>query len=217
MGIVPISESRNSKLPEEEVVQKVLSGEKGFYEILLRRNNQKLYRVLRGYLDDQKDIEDTMQETYLTAYEKLWQYRLDSSFSTWLIRIGINKALYKIKKSKLSISLAEENENIHFIDNSQGPETKLIQMEAKQLLESAIGQLDKKYRSVYIMKEIEGMAISEISECLNLSISNVKVRIHRAKAMIKEKLYDQSMSSDLFEFGFSKCDRLVENVMLNIL
>ncbi|WP_370089386.1 sigma factor-like helix-turn-helix DNA-binding protein [Ekhidna sp.] len=90
-------------------------------------------------------------------------------------------------------------------------------MEAKQMLETAIGQLDKKYRSAYIMKEVEGMSIAEISECLDLSISNVKVRIHRAKSMIKESLYYQSQSTDLFEFGFSRCDLLVERVMEQIL
>ncbi|WP_370089387.1 sigma factor [Ekhidna sp.] len=100
MNIIPITDKNNSKLSEIEVVKKVLAGEKGLYEILLRRNNQKLFRVLKGYLADQDDIADTMQETYLTAYEKLYQYRQDSAFSTWLIRIGINKALNKIKKNK---------------------------------------------------------------------------------------------------------------------
>ncbi len=216
MSVLPISDSSFNKLPEKEIVQRVLSGEKGLYEILLRRNNQKLYRVLRGYLIDSNDIEDTMQETYLAAYEKLWQYRLDSAFSTWLIRIGINKALYRLKKAKQTVALTDEVKTIEIADKNQEPENKLIQVEANQMLEAAIGQLDKKYRSAYIMKEVEGMSIAEISDCLDLSISNVKVRIHRAKAMIKESLYDQSQATTLFEFGFSKCDDLVERVMNEI-
>ncbi|MEP1035068.1 RNA polymerase sigma factor [Ekhidna sp.] len=218
MNMIPITETKNNKLSEKEIVQKVLAGEKGLYEILLRRNNQKLYRVLRGYLPDHTDIEDVMQDTYMTAYEKLWQYRLDSAFSTWLIRIGINKALYTLKKTKQTVYLASEKErSVDIKDKSHTPENKLIQMEAKQMLEAAIGQLDRKYRSAYIMKEIEGMSIAEISDCLDLSISNVKVRIHRAKTMIKENLYDQSQATTLFEFGFSKCDNLVEKVMAEIL
>lgn len=218
MNVIPITDTKYNKLSEKEIVQKVLAGEKGLYEILLRRNNQKMYRVLRGYLADSKDIEDAMQETYLAAYEKLWQYRLDSAFSTWLIRIAINKALYRIKKNNQTVSLTFEDDSIKDIkDKDHTPENKLIQMEAKQMLETAIGQLEQKYRSAYIMKEIEGMSIAEIADCLDLSASNVKVRIHRAKAMIKESLYDQSQTTTLFEFGFSKCDDLVDKVMSKIL
>ncbi|MEO9483650.1 MAG: RNA polymerase sigma factor [Ekhidna sp.] len=217
MNPISITDSRYNKLTERQIVQKVISGEKGLYEILLRRNNQKLYRVLRGYLRDQKDIEDAMQETYLAAYEKLSQYRLDSAFSTWLIRIGINKALYRLKKNKqVHLLIGKDESEIAISDENHTPENRLIQMEAKQMLEAAIEQLDQKYRSAYIMKEVEGMSIAEISDCLDLSISNVKVRIHRAKAMIKESLYDQSQTSSLFEFGFSKCDDLVEKVMSEI-
>src|SRR5690606_10583072 len=80
----------------------ILSGEKELYEILVRRNNQKLYRVIRSYLKDEADIEDAMQNSYIKGFIKLSQFRSESSFSTWLIRIAINEALARLKdKGKL--------------------------------------------------------------------------------------------------------------------
>ncbi len=212
MRVVQISSTPPfSKLEDSEVIQKVLEGEKGLYEILMRRNNQRLYRVLKGYLTDYSEIVDTMQDTYLTAYEKLEQFKRKSQFSTWLIRIGINKALKRIHHSKKVISLNEISNSD--LETTQNPEYRFIQKETKQVLEASIETLDEKYRSVYVMKELEGMSIAEISECTNLSESNIKVRIHRAKSMIKDKLYRLASTKDLFEFGSKKCDQLVENVL----
>lgn len=212
MRVVQISSTPPfSPLQDIEVIQKVLSGEKGLFEILLRRNNQKLYRVLRGYLTDHDEVVDTMQDTYVTAYEKLDQFRQSAQFSTWLIRIGINKALRRINQSRKVVSIEELNES-QFQSNQQ-PELKYMQAEAKQTLEMAIGSLAEKYRSAYIMKEVEGMSIAEISDCLEITQSNVKVRIHRAKSLIKDKLYQLSASTDIYEFGNKKCDVLTNSVM----
>ncbi|MGH2643781.1 MAG: sigma-70 family RNA polymerase sigma factor, partial [Chitinophagaceae bacterium] len=98
--VVRISDKKVSEISDVEVARRVIQGEKELFEILLRRYNQLLYRVIRGYLSDEKEVEDIMQDTYLHAYEKLQQFRGDASFSTWLIRIGINEALGRIRKLK---------------------------------------------------------------------------------------------------------------------
>ncbi|WP_299220169.1 sigma factor-like helix-turn-helix DNA-binding protein [uncultured Aquimarina sp.] len=92
----------------------------------------------------------------------------------------------------------------------------MIQQEETMILEKAVDQLDIKYRTVYILREVEGMKISEVSDCLELTNSNVKVRLHRAKEMIREELYELSLDTNIFEFRFSKCDNLVEKVMKRI-
>lgn len=96
--------------------------------------------------------------------------------------------------------------------SQQGPERKLMQQEAKALLEQAIDRLDEKYRAVYILKEIEEMHLAEIADCLDLTLANVKVRHHRAKLMIKEVLYS-IMHKEVFEFGAHRCDDLVNKVL----
>jgi len=227
MEAIRIGDFNNYKISESEIVKRILSGEKELYEILIRRNNQKLFRVIRSYILDNAEVEDIMQNTYLKAFEKLYQFKQGSTFATWLIRIGINEALARLREKNrilnLSISATENSSNaiLEIPGNDQlNPEKRIIMNEAKQLLESAIDSLDVDYRTVYMMREVEEMTMAEISECLNISLSNAKVRFHRAKNMLKEKLYSiSSDSSDLFGFGFSKCDKitdLVMNIILNM-
>ncbi|WP_298894339.1 RNA polymerase sigma factor [uncultured Psychroserpens sp.] len=223
MEIIKINDFNNHTLSESDIIKRILSGEKELYEILLRRNNQKLYRVIRSYISNTAEIEDIMQNTYLKSYEKLYQFKHHSSYSTWLIRIGINEALARLKtKSKVLHLNTAQNLNSNSIlerpDTSQlNPESKIIRKEAKQLLEKTIDSLDTKYKTVYILKEVEEMSIKDIANCLNISTANTKVRLHRAKHMLKEKLFEITTNVDIFEFGFSKCDDLTEKIMSIIL
>ncbi|MDQ3292758.1 MAG: RNA polymerase sigma factor [Bacteroidota bacterium] len=209
-----------NRIPDIEVVERVLTGEKELYELLIRRHNQKLYRTLRSYLQVETEVEDAMQDTYLRAYENLHQFRKDALFSTWLIRIGINVALAKLRERKHLASattiegLQDSNLILQIPEPSlMNPEKITIQKEGKQLLEKAIDCLPEKYRTIYVLREMEDLSINEISQCLDLSESNVKVRLHRAKSMLKESLYKFSVSRDVFEFGFQRCDAMVNKVM----
>jgi RNA polymerase sigma factor (sigma-70 family) len=209
-----------SQISDKEVVERVLNGEKELYELLMRRHNQKLYRAVRSYLKEETEAADVMQDTYLRAYEKLHQFRNDALFSTWLIRIGINAALGKLREGKRfapAISLEGMLDNNIILQlpepSLMDPEKIAIQKEVKQLLEKAIDSMPEKYRIIYVLREIEDMSVSEITQCLDLSESNVKVRLHRAKAMLKETLYKLSINQDVFEFGSKRCDALVARVM----
>jgi len=220
MNVFELKKRKEYMLSDSDIVHKILSGEKELYEILLRRNNQTLYRVIRSYLKEQEEIEDIMQNAYLKAFEKLYQFKHNSKFSTWLIRIGINEALARLKTKGKYLNL-HNNENqisdhkiLDFPDTDQNnPEKQIIRKEALLMLEKAIDKLDIKYRNVYILREVEGLSIAEISACLTLTTSNVKVRLHRAKSKIKENLYDLSSKKELYEFGLSQCDNIVDKVM----
>jgi len=188
------------------------------YEVIMRRHNQLMYRVIRGYLSDENDVEDAMQDAYIRAYEKLSQFRAEASFSTWLVRIGINEALKRIrglKKNPVLHSVGGELQNdlVMQIPDTMNPEKKTIQFETKRIIEQAIDHLPEKYRSVFIMREVEDMDIDEVAGCLGITTENVKVRAHRAKTMLKESLYDLSFTSEVFEFGNKRCDGLVLRVM----
>jgi len=220
MNVFELKKRKEYMLSDSDIVHKILSGEKELYEILLRRNNQTLYRVIRSYLKEHEEIEDIMQNAYLKAFEKLYQFKHNSKFSTWLIRIGINEALARLKTKGKYLNL-HNNENqisdhkiLDFPDTDQNnPEKQIIRKEAVLMLEKAIDKLDIKYRNVYILREVEGLSIAEISACLTLTTSNVKVRLHRAKSKIKENLYDLSSKKELYEFGLSQCDNIVDKVM----
>lgn len=222
METINIRDFNNHKINESQVIKRILSGEKELYEILVRRNNQKLYRVIRGYLKDDGEIEDIMQDTYVKAFTKLHQFKLESTFSTWLIRIGINESLARLKDKGKLYHLNEQSNNfsntiLEIPDNRQlNPQDKMIRNEAKQILEDAIDSLDIKYKTVYILKKVEEMSLKEISVVLDITVANVKIRLHRSKEMLKEKLYEVTNDKNIFEFGFSRCDRITENVMKDI-
>jgi RNA polymerase sigma factor (sigma-70 family) len=222
MEAININDFNNHKIKENDVIKRILGGEKELYEILVRRNNQKLYRVIRSYIKDEAEIEDIMQDSYIKAFTKLYQFKLESTFSTWLVRIGINESLARLKeKGKLYVNNQSDNLKSSIVleipDKKQpNPQDKMIRNETKQLLENAIDQLDTKYKTVYILKEVEEMSLKEIAVALDLTVANVKVRLHRSKEMLKQKLYEISNDNNVFEFGFSRCDRITENVMKNI-
>ncbi len=211
-----LNQAPYATLPDWVVVQKVLDGETELFEILLRRHNQLLFRTIRSYLDRPSDIDDIMQDTYINAFQKLYQFKNDALFSTWLVRIGINEALQRKRKSKRNKTVAINNEKgvIQIADTSiMNPERKTMYSESVLVVEKAIDQLPEKYKVVYMLKEVQDMDIVEISKSLDLTTSNVKVRLHRARKMMQEYILKFSNAKNAFEFGNAKCDLLVQRVM----
>jgi len=223
MEATQLKNFNNPKLKEAIIIERILEGEKELFEILIRRNNQKLYRTIRSYLKEDAEVEDVMQNSYIKAYTKLYQFRKDALFSTWLIRIAINEALARLKEKgrrydlSIDADASRSNSVISLPDRREpNPQQKMIHKETQQLLEKAIDSLESKYRIAYVLKEVEEMKVKDIAETLDLSESNVKVRVHRAKAMLKDLLFDLSQDKNIFEYGFSRCDRLTERVMEQI-
>lgn len=215
-----IKDHRSYKISDREVVERVLCGEKELYEILLRRYNQTLYRTLRSYFTDDDEVEDVMQEVWLKTWRKLGQFRQESAFATWLIRIGINEALMQIRKRKNhnNFTIHDSEKQLALLTDSarMNPEKNIIRQETRRLLEEAIDRLPKKYRLVYMLREIEGMDTEETASCLQITESNVKVRLHRARSTLKAILYDLTGDTEVFEFGNKRCDLLAERVMQRI-
>lgn len=223
MKAININDYNNYQISESTIINRILAGEKELYEILLRRNNQKLYRVIRSYIKDDAEIEDLMQNTHLKAFQKLYQFKQTATYSTWLIRIGINEALARLKEKKKTYTLTQQNQFestntiLEIPDKTQlTPEKIIINEETKRILENAIDSLTLKYKTVYILKEVENMSIQQIADCLDISASNVKVRVHRAKIMLKDRLFELTKNDSIYEFGFSRCDRITEYIMRHI-
>ncbi len=210
-----------TKLSDSQVIFRILDGEKELFEILVRRYNQRLYRVIRSYISQEDDVRDIMQEAYVKAYLKLRQFHNQSSFSTWLIRIGINEALQVIRKRKRQsehYGKTESLENVFQLAdvNQMNPEKQIIKFETRGLVERAVALLPEKYRIIFVLHQVEGLSNSEIAECLKLTEGNVKVRLHRAKNLLKEELFKTAHDAAVFEFGNHKCDLMVEAVMNRI-
>ena len=222
MPVLGTSEYTTSELEDIVIVRRVIAGEKELFEILLRRYNQTLYRVIRGYLKDPEEVQDAMQNAYLKAFDKLFQFQGHSSFSTWLIRIGINESLLRLKELKKGKvvylgTLNTAGAKVYQIaDKRMNPEKAVIRQEAKQLLEQAIDNLPEKYRVVYILKEVEGLENEQVEHILGITESNIKVRLHRAKNILKDRLFQLTSGGEIFEFGNNRCDAVVSYVMKRI-
>ena len=218
MKMLSLCKRATAGTPDSLIIRRVLDGDKELFEILLRRYNQTLYRAIRSYVRLEDDVEDLMQDTYIKAYQKLEHFKEDASFSTWLVRIGINEALQHIRKKERIPGANRPGEPsakiIELSDSEQmNPEKRAIKHEMGLMVEKAIDRLHEKYKIVFMLHEVEGMANPEIAACLGLSDSNVKVRLHRARNLIKEELYKLSSDASVFEFGNSRCDRVVDYVM----
>lgn len=201
------------QISDEEIIAEVKSGNIEAYSEIVRRYNQRLYRIAVSYgvMDD--DAEEVIQLAYISAYEKLSQFRGEAKFSTWLIKILINECLMLKRQQKRVVKLDEIKDVTFNTESHQNPEEKYMNIERKEILEEAVKRLPEKYRTVFIFKEIEGMSIEEISDSLGISKVNVKVRLHRAKSMLKEVIKGIIHFSRLFTFGNERCENITENVM----
>lgn len=205
---------------DEEIISRIIIGEKDLFSIIVRRYNQRLYRVGMSIMHNDAEIEDAMQVAYINAYQHLQQFSSQSSFATWLTRIMINECLIRIKKRKRSITL--NSDSMEYIvyqqtTTSQTPVTKMMNTELRSILENAISKLPEKYRTVFVMREIEDMNVADTQACLDISEVNVKVRLNRAKVMLRSLLSNHYKKEDILHFHLNRCDRMVDNVMMSII
>ena len=212
----------DQRLPDEEVVSRVLSGETELYEILMRRYNQRLFRVTRSILRNDDEAEQVMQDAYVSAYIHLDQFAGRARFSTWLTKIAVYEALARLRRAKRFVdidSISESSgEHERMLSPERSPEQTVFNRELKTVLETAIDSLPEIYRSVFVLREIEGLDTAEASECLDISEESVKVRLHRARGLLRKQLYAQSSGvvNEAFQFHLSRCDRVVEGVFRRI-
>jgi RNA polymerase sigma-70 factor (ECF subfamily) len=205
---------------DEEIVERVRAGETALFEIIMRRHNQRLYRATLGILRSGQEAEDVMQDAYVRAYQHLDQFAGRAKFATWLTRIAVNEALARAKRGARFEELDETSEATMdaFSATSHTPEQQASRAELQVLLEEAIATLPPRYRSVLMMRDVEEMSTVETAECLGIREENVKVRLHRARALIRKQLYQRAgaTSSAAFQFHASRCDRVVRNVFARI-
>lgn len=206
------------QLSDDEVVRRVQAGDTALYEVLMRRYNQRLYRIARSILRDEDEAEDVIQETYVRAYASLHQFAGRAQFSTWLSRIAVYEACSRLRKQKRlqesPVTLNEDQSMESVKSSDPNPEQQALSREAISFLERAVDKLPEMYRCVFVLREVENLSTSETAACLELSEETVKVRLLRARQMLRNQLYTQAgaTSSHAFAFMGERCDRVVRNV-----
>jgi len=182
-------------MSEQQLVERAKNGDTKAFEELMKRTQTNIYNLGLRLLGNKEDAADLMQETYIKAYENLNRFEGRSSFSTWLYRIATNNALMKLrkeKKKKVSIDelkkIGDKSYRIEISDWSENPSSYFKSAELKEVLQKAIDSLPPKYKSVFILHDIEGLSLAEVAQILSLSVPAVKTRVHRSRMYLREKI-----------------------------
>lgn len=203
-------------ITDEEAVQRVLAGETRVYEVLMRRYNQRLYRVAYSILGNDAEAEDVMQEAYVRAFHKLSTFAGASKFSTWLTKIAVYEALARRRMRGRLEELEPETESKW--SEMKNPEQQAYNLELKELLERAISALPEGFRSVFMLRAVEGLSVAESADCLGVTEDTVKTRLHRARLMLRSDIEQHTgiAAAQTFSFHLSRCDVIVQSVFRRI-
>ena len=218
----------SAALPDEEIVRRVRAGDSAVFEILMRRHNQRVYRVVRAVVKNEADVEDVMQQAYINAFRHLHQFEDRSQFSTWLIRIALHEAFGRRRKVQRAETTTARNRSD--VDDDRGafmdtltspeadPERQAYAQELHRVLEAAVDTLPETYRTVFMLRDIEGLSTSETGQGLGLGDEAVKTRLHRARVMIRRAVTVRigEVAAGAFQFHAPRCDRVVSAVLAGV-
>jgi RNA polymerase sigma-70 factor (ECF subfamily) len=208
-----------ASLSEEDIINRIVSGEKALFEVLIRRYNEPLYKIARSYGYSHDESMDLLQESHISAYEGLSGFEGRSSYKTWIAKIMVRKCLYRFrygagryeKRNPL-----DENSKPLFAMKEDQAERRILNRELAHVLEKSLERIPLHYRIVFIMREVEGFSVAETAELLNLTPVNVKVRVSRARLLLQKEVEKYYSKAQLYDFDLVYCDKVVENVFNRI-
>jgi RNA polymerase sigma factor (sigma-70 family) len=200
-----------------EILERILNGDIALFEMLIRRYNALLYKLGRSYNYNHADTQDLMQDTFINAYENLSKFESRSSFKTWIVKIMLNNCFRKKQKSGFKNEVVKEinDKSIPMFSNDEhtDPGKPFSNKELSNIIENALNKIPLDYRMVFSLREINGLSIHETAESLNISEANVKVRLNRAKTLLKKEIEKTYTPADIYEFNLKYCDAMVEKIM----
>jgi RNA polymerase sigma-70 factor (ECF subfamily) len=208
---------------DEALAARARAGEPAAFELLMRRNNRRVYRTIRAVLRDGAEVEDAMQEAYVSAFTHLDQFHGAARWSTWLCRIAYNEALARVRRRKRFVSIDASDEASMKETNvpespSVDPERATSDRELARVLEAAIDRLPDIYRAVLVLRQIDGLGVAETAEILDVAEEVVKTRLHRARAALRAELETRigAQLDETYAFGAHRCDRVVAAVLARL-
>lgn len=191
---------------EMALVRAAKAGDDSAFEELVRRYDRNVFRIAQHITQNREDAEDVVQDAFLKAYSNLAQFQGQSKFYTWLVRIAVNEALMRLRRRRPErmVSLDEdvktEDDSVprEVADWSPNPEQLYGQGELKDILTKTIQGLPASFRTVFVLRDVEGLSTEETADALNLSIPAVKSRLLRARLQLRDRLskYFKQRSGD---------------------
>jgi RNA polymerase sigma-70 factor (ECF subfamily) len=180
---------------DEDLVRLTQGGDNRAFDELVKRYQDKVYRLSYKILRHEEDAAEALQDAFLSAYRGLKGFKVQSTFSTWLYRIATNASLMKYRKRRsLHVSLEqsqssdEDAETLQVPDWSTQPLDALLDSETRQVMEEGIQRLPEELRTVFVLRDVEGLSNAEVAEVLDLTVAAVKSRLHRARIALRDRL-----------------------------
>jgi RNA polymerase sigma-70 factor, ECF subfamily len=180
---------------DEELVRQSQAGDSRAFDELVRRYQDKVYRLAFKILRHEEDAAEALQDAFLSAYRGIGKFKAESTFSTWLYRIATNASLMKYRKRRehhvsleQSQNPGEDSETLQIPDWSDHPLDNLLDSETREVMEEGIQKLPEELRTVFVLRDLEELSNAEVSEVLNLSVAAVKSRLHRARIALRDRL-----------------------------
>lgn len=215
-SVPPTQAARIEDLDDAALVERAQQRDAAAFWLIIKRHNQRLYRVARAVLNDETEAQDVLQETYIHAFTHLPEFRAEARLSTWLTRITLNEALGRRRQRRPMVDLTDVKAMPapSSVDQAD-PEEATGLAEIRRLLERAVGGLPEHFRIVFVMRDIEDMSTEETALLLGLRPQTVKTRLHRARRLLREMLRDKlaAVFTDTFPFAGASCDRLMQSVL----
>lgn len=180
---------------DDELVRSAQGGDNRAFDELVRRYQEKVYRLSYKILRHEDDAAEALQDAFLSAYRGLANFKAESTFSTWLYRIATNASLMKYRKRRdghvsldQSQSASEDAEPLQLADWAAQPPEELLTAETRQVMAEGIERLPEELRTVFVLRDIEELSNAEVAEILGLSVAAVKSRLHRGRIQLRERL-----------------------------
>lgn len=181
---------------DHKLLAAVRRGDERAVRKLVDTHSSRIYNLALRILRNADDAEDAVQETFITALDKLDQFDGRADFSTWIYRIAVNASLMALRKKRarrrreepIEVPKFEDIRSRELVDWGADPVHELLNTEMRETMEAAIDKLPAKYRVVFVLRDLEGLSIEETSQTLGISVANVKVRLLRARLFLREAL-----------------------------
>lgn len=215
------------ELDDAALARRVCAGDTAAFELLMRRYNQRLYRLARSMLRDAADAEEAVQDAYLAAYQSLAAFRGEASLGTWLSRVVVNQCLARLRRQArrdnivpmVAMGGPDEQEVPGMpADDKDTPDRALVRAELRAVLERKLDELPEAFRTVFVLRSVEELSVEETARTLNLPEATVRSRHFRARSMLRESLAQDIdvAERDVFSFAGDRCDRIVARVMARL-
>jgi len=215
MHVPPANLQLMAPLTDEELVRRILDGDAAVFELLMRRHNQRLYRLARAVVRNDDEAEEVVQETYLRAFANLARFEGRSSVATWLSRIAFHEALRRKRLRRRSPTVSGlDLDGLQMSDSTPADPDPIVRAELRGSLAAALDALPTAMRAIVMLRLVEGLSTRETAASLRLSESAVKVGLHRARRMLCETIQRQAIPElrEMFAFKEERCDRIVAGV-----